>query len=251
MSKVHIWLAYVDHTGDRLDSYACLLDAQESRRYARLRSDESRSEFLTTRALVRTVLSRLVPRSPESWRFTTNEVGRLRVEDAPGLSFSLSHSRGAVVCAVSREVPIGVDMERYPIGFDATEIFGLLARDEARALRDLPHEQLESSFLECWTLKEAYLKARGVGFIHGADRVWFPPGERPIRARFAEGWSDDPDRWTFGSLDFAGEYRLGLAVGIHNTRPVEIEAWRSVPLGESPDIPLCEMDRPQILAPAL
>ena len=112
---VHLWYAQPDRLSDPalLSQYASLLCSEEQARHARYRIERVRNEFLVTRALVRTVLSRYTPVEPVEWRFTTNAYGRPDVSSPPlaePLRFNLSHTRG-LIALVTRLEEVGVDVE--------------------------------------------------------------------------------------------------------------------------------------------
>lgn len=80
----------------------------------------------------------------------------------PGVFFSLSHSGGAVACAVG-DSPVGADVERIrPVRTEALAR-RFFAPEETRALLRLPPERRLAAFFELWTRKESYLKALGTG----------------------------------------------------------------------------------------
>jgi 4'-phosphopantetheinyl transferase len=167
--EAHVWLANPDeiHEPDQLERCLALLAPDERERHQRLRREQSRREFLIAHALARVTLSRYAPVPPEAWSFSTGEHGRPEPSGparATRLRFNLSHTRGMVACAVIRELDVGVDVEsttRRVRHRDLAERF--FGKDEVRAFRALAPERQAARFLELWTLKEAYLKARGRG----------------------------------------------------------------------------------------
>jgi 4'-phosphopantetheinyl transferase len=119
-----------------------------------------------------------------------------------GLHFNLSRATDFVVCAVADEEEVGVDVEDVTRAVEhlaiAAEFF---APDEVRALDELPAAEQRARFFTLWTLKEAYVKARGMGLSLPLDQFWFriQPGQA-IRISFGDGIVDDPDRWRFTLL---------------------------------------------------
>jgi 4'-phosphopantetheinyl transferase len=167
--EAHVWLANPDeiHQPDQLERCLALLDPDERERHRRLRREPSRREFLVAHALARVTLSHYVPVPPEAWCFSSGEHGRPELSGparAAWLRFNLTHTRGMVAFAVARELDIGVDVEsatrRVRHRALVERFFG---EDEVRAFRALAPERQAARFLELWTLKEAYLKARGRG----------------------------------------------------------------------------------------
>ncbi len=144
-----------------------LLDPGETDRYRRFRFDPDRTRYLAAHVLLRTILSRYAAVPPGEWVFRTTEMGRPEIEavgDLPPLRFSLSHTRGLVVVLVCLGVDCGVDAEAVrPLADGEALERRVLADDERAGLADLPEAARRDRFIRLWTLKEAYLKARGVG----------------------------------------------------------------------------------------
>src|SRR5262249_6094892 len=140
----------------------------EREREARFLFERDRTMYRATRALVRTVLSQYRDVAPADWRFETQEHGRPFVAsprlDEP-LQFNLSNTRGLVVCAVSESlVEMGVDVERNDRVESAMQIAErFFSPSEVRTLMALPPEERAERFATIWTLKESYIKARGLG----------------------------------------------------------------------------------------
>jgi 4'-phosphopantetheinyl transferase len=81
-----------------------------------------------------------------------------------GPPFSLSHSGEIALIAIGESAPVGVDVEQIkadrPVGRLIQRFFSPYER---KALESLSEEELVESFYWCWTAKEAYLKALGIG----------------------------------------------------------------------------------------
>lgn len=202
---------------DKLDSYKALLSTDEHTRMARLVFDRDRRAFVITRALVRTMLSRYAAVPPADWRFVENVHGRPEILDrptgTPDLRFNISHTDGLIACAVTIGREVGVDIEH--IGRHVThDIAGrFFAAEEVTDLRGLPPEDQQRIFFDYWTLKEAYIKARGFGLALPLGEFAFklnPPN--PPAITFAPSLDDDPSTWQFMQDWPTPQHRLGLAV---------------------------------------
>lgn len=193
------------------------LTADERTRMDRFVREVDRHTFAIARALVRTTLSAYGPTAPSDWRFETNSHGCPFVVPAqaghPRLLFNLSHTTGLVALAVTRGHDIGIDVERAdrPIREQIAERH--FAAQEVADLRALPLEAQDRGFFEYWTLKEAYIKARGMGLAIPLGDFAFilrPPAVPVIR--FVEGFDDRPERWQFWQTWPTPDHRLSLAV---------------------------------------
>ena len=217
--EVHVWLAWtraIDEDTAR-ERYLGLLDDEERERHGRFVFARDRHTFLVAHALVRETLSRYADVPPERWRFRANEYGRPSIAE-PGegarLRFNLSHTEGLAACAVTLDRELGVDVEYLDRRGETVALADrFFAPAEARALRALAEGEQRGRFFAYWTLKEAYIKARGMGLaIPLADFAFTlaPPAAPAIR--FVDGFDDRPERWQFWQAWPTDVHRLALAV---------------------------------------
>lgn len=217
-ATVDVWVAQSSLLDPRdLARLAALLTPEETARGGRFVRAADRDAFVLTRALVRTRLSHYAPTAPADWRFVTNEhqCPSVAADQAgmPWLSFNVSHTDGLVVLAVTRGHRVGVDVENVtrPVLEAVPERH--FAPDEVRDLRALPVADQPRAFFDYWTLKEAYIKARGMGLALPLDQFAFTlRGEAPPAIHFAPGFDDDAARWQFRQLWPTVTHRLALAV---------------------------------------
>ncbi|SRR5579883_299816 len=184
-----------------------LLSLDERARAAGFRFDHHRNRYIACRSMLRVILAGYLETDPRGIEFAYNPNGKPFV---PGLFFNVSHSAGFALYAVSRTREVGVDIERIDPKFAAGQIperfFSPL---EVRTLRALPeHLQLEA-FFRCWTRKEAFVKAVGLGLSMplASFDVTLAPGEP---ARFLRGG----DGWELESLDPVSGYAAAVAAKI-------------------------------------
>jgi 4'-phosphopantetheinyl transferase len=219
LDAVHVDLVHPDSAdaSARLDAYRALLSTDEIERMSRLIFARDRRRFLLTRALVRTTLSRYASVPPERWTFIANVHGRPEIFDrprgVPDLRFNLSHTDGLIACAVTIGREVGVDVEHIGrrLTYDVASRF--FAPQEVADLKSLPADQQARVFFDYWTLKEAYIKARGFGLALPLGDFAFtlaPPS--PPRITFEPALDDDPSTWQFFQDWPTPHHRLGLAV---------------------------------------
>lgn len=136
--------------------------------------------YLAAHAGARLLLGSIAEQASDRLRFEQSAHGKPVLVDAPaGLDFSLSHTRGAVAIAAAF-MPVGVDIEplRHVTDIDAASEI-VLAPEERRTLAMSPSVLRSRLFLRYWTLKEAILKAAGVGFAIPPNTVIVDPGPSP------------------------------------------------------------------------
>jgi len=201
------------------------LDSDENARHFYFQRD--RNAFVLAHAFLRQVLSRYAPVAPESWHFARGPWGKPRVAPAFGteLSFNLSHTKGCIACAVTCGREVGIDVERLdPTGELADLARRFFAPVEVASLTALPDAQQSRRFYELWTLKEAYLKARGLGLSLPVDRIAFTVGAGKPTMATAAGLDDA--EWQFEQFAPTGEHLVAVAVPGR-----EISVWKVLETG--------------------
>lgn len=235
--QVDLWQVDMDAVcdGPLLDRYRAILAPEEREKETRFHFARDRLLHLVARTLVRTVLSRYVPIAPRDWCFTTNAYGRPMIANhdalAANISFNISHTEGMVLMAVTRGRRIGIDAEREAriVPLEMAEHF--FSASESAALRLLAPAVQQERFFALWTLKESYIKARGMGLsIPLADFSFELDGEMTIRVSFDDGLLDQPRHWQFWQwrpspdhfaalcVEAAAETRIRLCM--HNVMPL-------------------------------
>lgn len=219
---VDVWLAAVDAVPAAvLAGYPELLDEAERERWQRFRFAADRRLYLVAHALLRTTLSRYAPTTPAAWRFVAGAHGKPALAASPddGLRFNLSHAGGRRVaettgagiaaCVVARGRAVGIDVEALHRGAGALEVARRsFAPAEVAALDALPEARREDAAVATWALKEAYIKARGLGLslpLGGFAIALDPP-------RLLAAADDDPGRWQLELLPVAAGHAVAVAV---------------------------------------
>jgi 4'-phosphopantetheinyl transferase len=235
--QVHIWLIDPVAVTDPglLERYAQLLTPDEHAKWQRYRFDKDKHQHLVTRALIRTTLSRYEPRvTPADWRFELNAHGKPAIAnplDQP-LHFNLSHTQNLAALAVTREAAVGVDVEKIkPVDHVRGLAERCFADEEIGYVFDGDQNALLQRFFKVWTLKEAYLKARGCGMSLSLHSVIFTPQAQPLVVRFDPD-HDDPSAWSFYHWAVGADHQLSLALNRPVDQPVDIEIFTAIPLSD-------------------
>jgi 4'-phosphopantetheinyl transferase len=228
--EVHVWCADVALAATaELPWLLETLSPDEQRRAARFHFERDRTYFSAGRGLLRRLLGGYVGVEPAQLVFTYGPYGKPALSNLPArsdLQFNVAHAGDLAVYAFTRARRIGVDLERRRPIPDADQIaerfFSL--RERARLAALAPGEKA-TGFLNCWTRKEAYVKALGVGLsrpLHQFDVTLAP--EEPAQV-LADG-SQEPENWSLQELLPAHEYVGALAVEGHNWH---LRRWRWSP----------------------
>jgi 4'-phosphopantetheinyl transferase len=188
---VDIYSARLEPDSSRLESLHDTLSAEERERAARFHFPLHRRHFIACRGILREILGGFLEVAPAEVRFSYNAYGKPSVEDSR-IRFNVSHSGGWAMFAVTGTREVGIDIEhinaRTAIELIPERFFSAW---EAAQLRALPAAQQTDAFFRCWTRKEAYIKARGLGLSLPLDSfdVSLAPGEPAALLRGAGNYS--------------------------------------------------------------
>jgi len=212
--SVDVYIATVRAFGARLEDAGLPLSDLERERAARFHHLSDRWEFVLGRLMARHLLAERCGTAAADFRFIENEHGRPDIAhpslDRP-LRFNLSHSGGIVACVIGEAGQVGVDVERLdrpPV--DPRVIRRYCSEEEQAALAGMPEALRHERFLQLWTLKEAYVKARGTGLTLPLRQVSFDVGiEGPGDVRF--NGMDEEARWMFAHTKLDPRHLLAVA----------------------------------------
>ena len=177
-AEVHVWLVPVAIPAQSFAVLQSVLDDDECERARRFRTCTARERFVVSRGALRLVLGGLTGSPPARLRFARRcgwcggtDHGKPHLLGHSGLDFSISHSGGLALIAVARGRRLGADVEHVRQGTDVLAIArGSLSPRERRTIESQGSDEARrNAFFRCWTRKEAYLKARGVGLAGGLD----------------------------------------------------------------------------------
>ena len=165
--EVHVWKACLDQGKERTQELRRTLSGEEEARASRFHFPEHRDRYVVSHGALRDILRRYRWMVREPLAFVTLSHGKPELsEEARGrkLRFNLSHSQSVALVAVAADREVGVDVEyiREFAGWEdiARQYFSV---PERLALDNKPEPERMAAFFNCWTRKEAYAKAKGMG----------------------------------------------------------------------------------------
>jgi 4'-phosphopantetheinyl transferase len=214
LHQVDIWRVSLGPVRDSAQWAESTLSADETERAARFHFDADRRRFILAHACLRDILSRYLHCEPGHIIFSTNEYGKPVLTPHNSLDFNLSHSGDYVLIAVALERKVGVDVEHFRLNLEHEKIARRsFSRVEYEEVSAIPHEQKVIAFFNCWTRKEAYIKAHGWGLSLPLDSfdVSLAPDE-PVVLRATRSDPNEARKWTLLSLDVHPEHAGALAV---------------------------------------
>lgn len=213
-NTIAIWRVDLDAPEERLEALHATLSADERARAARYRFATPRRQFIVCRGTLREMLGQQLGLAPEAVIFTANAHGKPALAGGCDLCFNVAHSANLALIAVAHGREIGIDVEELrPVEDRAALVSGFFSPAEQAAFHALPAAQQHIAFLTGWVRKEAYMKARGLGFTLplAAFDVTLAPGE-PARLLADRYHADGGVGWALTDLKFGPGYVAAAAV---------------------------------------
>ena len=215
MDEVHLWRAPLDVASEAVARLGATLTVAELGRAASFRFDRDRARFVAARGQLRLLLAQYLDANAREIVLMEGSHGKPSLAVGPSwLRFNLSHSDGVAVYAVARDHEVGVDLERIRSDFQFEEVARHYYSPRERAhLAGLPEADRLFAAFNCWTRKEAYLKAVGVGIalrLDGCD-VGVHPGET-VRLRRRDSGAAASRCWSLHAFDVGPGYAATVAV---------------------------------------
>lgn len=222
---MHAWYASTAAlTRSRIEAGLAWLTPAERERYRRFYLDEDRHMFLLGRLLARSLVGAALGVSPAGWTWREGPHGRPEIASpATPIRFNLAHSAGLVLCALACDREVGVDVEdlrRRPV--DEAVVRRYCAPLEIADI-EAQGEAWHDRFLRYWTLKEAYLKARGLGIAMPLAEIGFALDTSGARVQFLGSLAGTDDRWAFFISQPTDRHVVAVAVSARDGRKPSCE----------------------------
>lgn len=223
--EVQVWTVRLE-AADHSFARACAwLSPNETERAARFRFEKHRRAFVLGRATLRALASSYLRIAPAEVNFVYGSKGKPALARvAISLDFNVSNSGDLASYAFTLGCEIGIDLESCRRVADIEGIARrFFAASEVAELMDLPDEQRHEGFFNCWTRKEAYIKAVGDGLSVPLDsfEVTLRPGDA-ARMIGLNGSATQAQQWTLHSFTPAADYAGAIAYR-DTARPLAIQ----------------------------
>ena len=219
---VHVWRASLDVTATIVGPLKQFLSGDELVRAGRFHFESDRKHFIVARGYLRAILSRYLKIPAEEIKFAYGEQGKPQLaascRGSQSFYFNLAHSHGVAIYGMTRVGEIGIDIERIRPEFTGDDVANrFFSPGEVSCLNAMPKDLRPEAFFNCWTRKEAFIKAVGMGLSLPLDQfeVTLAPGEPAQLVRTA--WDEDEaSRWSIKSIDVGESYVAAIAVAARN-----------------------------------
>lgn len=220
-NQVDVWrVSILDFPPDSVRWMESMLSAEENRRAARFHFEIDRHRFILSHGALRDILARYLYISPEDVQFEIGEHGKPIISSKPGLDFNLSHSGDFALIAIGNGHKIGVDVEKHRHDMEYEKIAQrFFSEREKIELKKLSTDQKVIGFFNCWTRKEAYIKAQGLGLLLPLDD--FDVSLTPNQPAILHATRPDPQEasnWILFSVQVHPDHTGAVAVNGKNMR---------------------------------
>lgn len=223
--EAHVWLVKPESIRDDaiLADFRAVLSAQERKQCDRFHFPEDSHRYLVAHAMLRQVLSGYADLAPTDWRFYRSKHGRPEIanSEVAGIRFNLTHTRGLAACIVTQSNECGIDAEKLD---SRRHMAGIAQRmfsaEECHQLEQLNGAELTEAFFSRWVLREAFVKAKGIGISYPTHKLHFDiQNDNKIRVRFDSDLDEDNRYWQFRLLRPTEEHITAIA--LRRDRPAD------------------------------
>lgn len=236
INEIHLWFAFPKQISNPklLNEYALLLSPEEKQRWQQFRFPKHQHQYLITRALVRTTLANYTNLAPQTLQFAANKYGKPELKCiAMPLYFNLSNTDTLIVCAVSQEQQIGIDVESLQHKTSSVDIaHRFFSTQEYQDLIALTQKDQRQRFFQFWTLKEAFIKAKGMGLSLPLDKFAFSimPKTKLLTLTMHAQLEEIASNWSCWLLQPNSEHYTSVCVFNPNNLSYKLSMHQVVPL---------------------
>jgi 4'-phosphopantetheinyl transferase len=211
--EIHVWVVAVRASESQCASQTRWLDPQEMERASRIPNLEKRRSFLVAHGVLRCLLGRYLECDPGIIELASGPEGKPKLVFPEGMHFNMTHSAEWAAFVFSSNCTVGVDLEKVrALPGLPTIIRRVLCAEEAAELMLLSECDRERGFFCCWTRKEAYSKAVGMGLLTGFDNFCVDAHpDRPARMIHIDSDTAKAAGWTIDDLPMPAGYAGALA----------------------------------------
>lgn len=168
--EIHVWVVDMCASESQCATLKRWLDRQEMERASRIPNLQTRRSFLVAHGVLRCLMARYLECDPGAIELATDPQGKPKLTSPEGMQFNMSHSAEWAAFAFSSNCAVGVDLEKVRALPGLPHLIRrVLCAEEAAELMDLSESDRGRGFFCCWTRKEAYSKAVGMGLLTGFD----------------------------------------------------------------------------------
>jgi 4'-phosphopantetheinyl transferase len=210
--ELHLWRATLERPAAERAQFWAWLSEEERERAGRFRLENGRFHYIIARGLLRQLIGQYLATPPGSLRFAYGPHGKPSLIDYAQFSFNVAHGQGRLLLGFCHKADLGVDIEQIRLPKRADKLARrFFAPAEYAAFAAIPPEQQAEAFFNCWTRKEAYIKATGLGLAYPLNELEVSLGETAV-FHTIQGSAEQAAGWSLFSLTPFPGYRGATAV---------------------------------------
>ena len=215
--EVHVWLACLDGMEGCRTGFEHILSVDELERARQFRFELDRSRFVKSIGVLRSILGQYLQVNPKRITFGREKYNKPVLSgplDRDGIHFNMSRSKGVALYAFSKNHILGIDVEKK----DALPDLDWMVRHffapcEIHEYFTLPVMARTDAFFRCWTRKEAFLKATGVGLFRPLSSFSVSlRREEPCRIKDIFDERETATEWIARDVPVSGGYAAAIVV---------------------------------------
>lgn len=208
--EIHLWTVSLDTSINQIEKLQSVLSPEEIKKTAYYKYEPLQHNYIVTQSVLRMLLSAYLDIRPVDVQMGVHKKGKPYLINDPSLFFNISNSQGICVYAFSRDVEVGIDVEKIR---DLPDLDQLIEKNltprERKYFRKDPDKRL-TRFFQFWTFKESFLKAIGEGMRLTPENLEFSLEDGTIRLQFTN-YGIDASGWQFKDFTREGNYTGALA----------------------------------------
>jgi 4'-phosphopantetheinyl transferase len=218
-NHAHLWCINTEEVIDLniLPHLLNILSDEEKLQQGRFYFEQDRLNYIVAHSFLRLCLSRYAGIAPAEWIFEKDKYGKPHTQNHINgfpVKFNISHTQGYVACIIAVQHEVGVDVEY--VSWDESKM-DIAKRyfhdDEFHDLNKLSCNELPKRFFKYWTLKESFIKAKGVGLSYDLNKFYFQFNDaQPVRIFFCDDLNDNPDEWNIYLFEVSPHHICAVAI---------------------------------------
>jgi len=170
-NEPHLWKIRVSDFNDKINYFSNLLSVDEKKRAQKFRFEKDRNCYIIARGCLRLLLSRYCKIESGKIQFYYSKNNKPYIKDHSNIKFNVSHSKDVIIIGFNLDHEIGVDVEKVDLKINYKEIAtSFFSQEEITELMGLSDAYRAQGFFNCWTRKEAFIKALGDGLSFPLDQ---------------------------------------------------------------------------------
>ncbi|ATC96427.1 4'-phosphopantetheinyl transferase family protein [Pseudoalteromonas tunicata] len=232
-NQVDVWQAFPMQLQDpsTLAQLQSLVTVEEHQTILQCKRPLERHTKLVTRALARYALAKYLTVDPLEIVFKKSLHGKPSIASPEcELSFNLSHSADFVMCAITKQAQIGIDVEkiRYkPSLLKMGET--VFNQQELTDIASFTGPAQHRRFFDYWTLKESFVKATGAGLTTPLQSITCQPGHIKAQLQLATEFIDRDKHWQCYLWPISQQHRLAITLDKQHPEPTDIRCFHFFP----------------------